>query len=97
MKITSKHINILLGCLLVGMIILWRCERQIAIEKTKVEMENDVLWDEIAILKSRNLRLDNEIKKLQYERDSISSYIDSMSVDELKEFWADYKRHNMYN
>lgn len=99
MTITNKTINIILGSAIVGLLIMWRCERQNAIEYsekvTQKELENEILWSEIDLLKKRNIEANEKIKTLEFKRDSINLVIEYMSNPELKEFWADYKRHYM--
>ena len=100
MTITNKTIHIISGVLILGLVIMWRCERKNAIEyteqKIKLESENETLKTEILKDLDRIKKLKDENKKLIQERDSINVAIDTMSVSQLKDFWADYKRHYLY-
>lgn len=100
MTITNRTIHILSAFAVVGLLIMWRCERQNAVEyaeeKVKLEQENEILWNEIDKDKEEIKKLRDENKELIQERDSINIAIDTMSTSELKNFWSDYKRHYLH-
>ena len=100
MKITSKTIYIILVCIIVGLIIMWQCERQNAIEssqeKTRLEIENSYLYS----VNNKYHKVTDSLltvnKFLRYETDSIINIVGDMSKDQLKNLWSKY-RYNLYH
>ena len=94
MTITNKTLHILSVSLIVGLIVLWRCERQNAIEISKQEsrkqLENEILWEEIEGLKKINNERNKENIILRDSIKMFHGYFDTMSKENL---WTEFRHY----
>lgn len=101
MTITNKTIHIISASIIIGLIVMWRCERQNAIDfeikKNRIENENRALIESNELSSKLIQKLIDKNKNLEHERDSINFIIDTMSATQLKDFWAEYKGYYLHN